>query len=79
MDGLEATRCIRADERDSHIPIIAMTAFAMKGDRERCLDAGMDNYVSKPLNVAMLFTTIEQVTDAAATHVETMTSPTASS
>jgi len=58
MDGLEATRRIRADEAGSgkgHVPIIAMTANAMQGDRELCLEAGMDDYVSKPINARQLF------------------------
>ncbi|SDP36473.1 GAF domain-containing hybrid sensor histidine kinase/response regulator [Desulforhopalus singaporensis] len=51
MDGLETTRLIRKNERISgaHVPIIAMTAYAVKGDREKCLEAGMDGYISKPI------------------------------
>jgi len=65
MDGLEATRTIRAleQERGSEqaIPIIAMTANAMKGDRERCLEAGMNGYVSKPVKRETLFAEIARV------------------
>ncbi len=63
MDGLEATAVIRVKERQTgkHVPIIAMTAHAMKGDRERCLEAGMDDYVSKPIRAQQLFETLESV------------------
>lgn len=57
LDGFKATQAIREKEERTgdHIPIIAMTAHAMKGDRERCLDAGMDDYTTKPLNPAEVF------------------------
>ncbi|MFC1763860.1 response regulator [Planctomycetota bacterium] len=65
MDGLTATRRIRELEQQGtanlYVPIIAMTANAMKGDREMCLEAGMDGYVSKPVKRKVLFTEIERV------------------
>jgi PAS domain S-box-containing protein len=63
MDGFQATKTIREKEMatNKHIPIIAMTAIAMKGDRQRCLDAGMDEYVSKPIYRDELLRTINNV------------------
>jgi signal transduction histidine kinase/DNA-binding response OmpR family regulator len=63
MDGVKATQLIRQREKETglHIPIIAMTAHAMKGDREKCLEAGMDEYISKPLNAKHLGETISRV------------------
>jgi CheY-like chemotaxis protein/HPt (histidine-containing phosphotransfer) domain-containing protein len=51
MDGFEATACIRTNPRHRDLPIVAMTAHAMKGDRERCLSAGMNDYIAKPIRV----------------------------
>jgi two-component system sensor histidine kinase/response regulator len=67
MDGFEVTARIRDHEKSGseHIPIIAMTAHAMVGDRERCLGAGMDDYVSKPINITDLFDAIERLLPAA--------------
>ena len=64
MDGIEATQRIRALEQQTHqhIPIIGMTANAMKGDREKCLAAGMDDYMSKPLSLPDLHRVLEQWT-----------------
>jgi two-component system sensor histidine kinase/response regulator len=61
MDGFEATAALRDKERRTgeHMPVIAMTAHAMKGDQERCLEAGMDGYVTKPINPASLYAAIE--------------------
>jgi CheY-like chemotaxis protein len=63
MDGLEATRLVRQTStgvRNPDIPVVAMTAHAMKGDRERCLEAGMNDYLSKPINRAELAAVIER-------------------
>ena len=62
MDGLQATAAIREREGGGkRLPIIAMTAHAMVGDKERCLQAGMDGYTSKPLQIQELLATIENV------------------
>jgi CheY-like chemotaxis protein len=60
MDGFEATALVRAKEKTTghRLPIVAMTAHAMKGDRERCLGAGMDGYISKPIHAKELFETV---------------------
>ena len=62
MDGFEATKSIREWEKSSnqHIPIIAMTAHAMQGDRERCLEAGMDDYITKPIEPSVLFSVLDR-------------------
>ena len=68
MDGFEATAAIRARERATggHLPLVALTAHAMSGDRERCLQAGFDGYVSKPIRFQDLFDTIDQLAPATA-------------
>jgi PAS domain S-box-containing protein len=58
MDGFEATRLIRRDPRFDQLPVIAMTAHALKGDRERCIDAGMNDYLTKPIDPDKLFATL---------------------
>ena len=74
MDGLEATQQIREWEQDrgTHIPIIAMTAHAMRGDRERCLAAGMDDYVTKPLEPKVLFSALDRWAQASDFSKETV-------
>lgn len=62
MDGFEANAAIRAAEKISgrHVPIVAITAHAMLGDREQCMQAGMDDYLTKPLDLAQLRATLEK-------------------
>ena len=64
MDGFEATKRIREIENETgkHVPIAAMTAHTMKGDKERCLEAGMDTYISKPIQTEELYNVIETLT-----------------
>jgi CheY-like chemotaxis protein len=65
MDGLQATAEIRfreSQKKGRHIPIIAMTAHAMAGDRERCLDSGMDGYIAKPIHPGELMALITGMT-----------------
>src|SRR5262249_16730395 len=67
MGGFEATAAIRAREKETggHLRIVAMTAHAMNGDRERCIAAGMDGYISKPLDPRLLYTIVEQAPEPA--------------
>ena len=59
MDGLEATRIIKADTKTKHIPIIALTSYAMKGDREKTVEAGCDGYIAKPIDIKEVLKAIE--------------------
>ena len=63
IDGVEALGRLRADERSASIPVLALTAQAMEGDRERFLAAGFDGYVSKPVNIVELVGTVQQHCD----------------
>ena len=63
IDGIEALGRLRANERTASIPVLALTAQAMEGDRERFLAAGFDGYVSKPVNIVELVRTVQQHCD----------------
>jgi two-component system, cell cycle response regulator DivK len=63
MGGIEALGRLRADERTASIPVVALTAQAMHGDRERFLAAGFDGYISKPVNIAELVGTVKRHCD----------------
>ena len=65
MDGLEATRRIRLNPKWQNLPILAMTAHAMNGDREKCLSAGMNGYISKPVHPAHLISVMDEYMTAA--------------
>ena len=80
MDGLEATRRIRSEFPDRRLPIIALTANAMKGDLEVCLEAGMDDYIAKPIDRQQLFHTLRKwlpVSPRTAPAVDSVMTPTA--
>jgi CheY-like chemotaxis protein len=66
LDGWEATRRLKADRATAHIPVIALTAHAMQGDRERALACGCADYVSKPIDEDILFATIRRLVQGAA-------------
>jgi two-component system cell cycle response regulator DivK len=66
FDGVEALRRLRADDRTAAIPVLAVTAQAMQGDRERFLAEGFDGYLSKPVNVRELIGTVRQYCDGRA-------------
>ncbi len=61
IDGLEALARLRADERTASVPVLALTAQAMQGDRERFRDAGFDDYLAKPVDVLELLATVERL------------------
>ncbi|HYR27325.1 MAG TPA: response regulator [Thermoanaerobaculia bacterium] len=60
MDGLTVIRAMKADQRTARIPILALTAHAMRGDKDRFLEAGCDGYISKPIDVKTFISAIEQ-------------------
>jgi CheY-like chemotaxis protein len=72
MDGLTATTQIREREhaKGGHLPIVAVTAHALDGDKQRCLAAGMDDFLPKPIRSADLFATVARLAGAAAEHAQ---------
>jgi CheY-like chemotaxis protein len=72
MNGLEATAAIRQHERErgQHVPIVALTAHALTGDRQRCLEAGMDGYLSKPIDADELFEGVETLAGSSRTRAQ---------
>ncbi len=60
MDGLEATRILKADTTTSNIPVLALTSYAMKGDKERILEAGCNGYLAKPFSIKELLETVAE-------------------
>jgi len=81
LDGFEATAAVRKREActGGHLPIIAMTAHAMAGDLERCLAAGMDGYLSKPIKAKDVVATVERVVQSVRTQEDRIREPQASS
>ena len=73
MNGLEVTQAIRSDENGSggRVVIVGVTAHALRGDRERCLDAGMDDYLAKPISPKALLEKVERWLGAQASAVHT--------
>ena len=60
MDGLEATKILKSDAKTKNIPILALTSYAMKGDKEKIIEAGCDEYLAKPIDVRELLKTVAQ-------------------
>jgi CheY-like chemotaxis protein len=65
MDGWEATRCVKADDATRNVPVIGLTAHAMSGDREKAIEAGCDDYDTKPVEIDRLMAKIERLLGAA--------------
>ncbi|MFA6312761.1 MAG: response regulator [Sterolibacterium sp.] len=75
MDGFEATRRIRADGRFAALPVIAMTANAMVGDREKCLESGMNDHIAKPIDVGLMFATLKRWVKPSAPAADAVAAP----